>query len=109
MGKKNKVVAINSLEIIVVTSSFNIINWTLTEIKEMCIKVRKLIICLRMHHPRENIKCLNVKRENGERGLIQLVLTNKTTNIGVNKYLDTLDWPQHFVNKQKKQKKNIFD
>ena len=41
---KNKVIAINTLTIPVMTKSFNIINWTLAEIKKkMDIKVWKLI------------------------------------------------------------------
>ena len=38
------------------TYSFNIINWTFTEIKKMDIKVRKLIICHYMHYPRTEIE-----------------------------------------------------
>ena len=35
----------------------------LAEIKEMDTKVRKLITCHRMHHPRADIECLNDKRK----------------------------------------------
>ena len=57
-----------------------------------------------MHHPRADIEDLYVKRENGGRGLIQLELTNKTTN-----YLDfTTDSMLQLVNKHKKQKKENF-
>ena len=57
------------------------------------VKVRKLITCYRMHHPRADTEHSNVKRENGERGFILLELTNKITTIGLKKYLDTTtDW-----------------
>ena len=62
---------------------------TLAEIKKMDTKVRKLMICQRMHHPRVDIEHLYIKRENGGRGLIQLELTNKTTTTRLLKYLDT--------------------
>ena len=52
-------------------------------------EVRILIICHRMHHPRTYIERLYIKRENGERVLIQQELTSQTTTIGLKKYLDT--------------------
>ena len=42
-----------------------------------------------MHHPRVDIEDLYIKRENGERGLIQAELTYEITTIGLKKYLDT--------------------
>ena len=49
-------------------------NWTLSE-RNMDAKIKKLITCHRMHHPRADIECLNIKRENCGRELIQLELT----------------------------------
>ena len=46
-----------------------------------------------MNHPRVDIERLNIKRENGGRGLIQLELIYQTTTIGLKKYLDSAtDW-----------------
>ena len=47
----------------VIIYSFNIINWVFAEIKNTDTKVRKLITCDRMHHPRVNIECPCVKRK----------------------------------------------
>ena len=56
-------------------------------------KVRKLTTFYRMHHPKEFIESFFASRENGQRGLIQLELANKTTIIGLKKYLHTsTDW-----------------
>ena len=33
-------------------------------------KFRKLVTFHLMNHPRPDVECLNIKRENGERGLI---------------------------------------
>ena len=55
----------------------------------MDIKVRKQIKCHRMHHPRADIKCLYIKKENGGRGLIQQELTYKITTIGLKNHLHT--------------------
>ena len=70
--------------------NFNIINWTWTEIKKkMDAKVRKILTCHRIHHPRADIECLYIKRENGV--LIQLDWTNKITTIGFKDYYNRLD------------------
>ena len=41
-------------------------------------KIRKLMTCHRMHHPRADIERLYIKRENSGRGLIQLEFAYKT-------------------------------
>ena len=62
--------------------------------------------CHRMHHPRAHIERLYGKGKNGGRRFILLKLTNKTTAIGFNKYLDTTtDWMLQIVNTHEKQKK----
>ena len=96
---KNKVIAIR-----VQIYCFDIIKWMLTEIKKMDTKVRKLITCHRMYHPRGDIKHYHIKRENGKR-LIQPELTYKTITIGSKKYLDITDWMLQLVNTHEKQKK----
>ena len=69
-------------------------------------KVRKLITSHRMHHPRADIEHLYIKRENGERGLIQAELTYEITTIGLKKYLDTTtDWMLQLSNTHEKEKK----
>ena len=88
LNAKNKVIAINTFAILVMTCSFNIINWTLAETKEkqkIGTKVRKLITCHRMNRPRTDIERVYVKRENSGKELIQLELTSKTSTIGLKK------------------------
>ena len=73
-------------------------------------KVMKLITCHRKHHPRTDIERLYIRRENGGRGLIQQEMTNKTTTIGLKKYLDSIiDWRLQLVNTHENQKTKIFD
>ena len=56
-------------------------------------EVWKLMNSHKMHQPRADIERLCVKRENVERGLIQLELTHKTIAIALRKYLEsTTDW-----------------
>ena len=91
MNVKNKVIAIYTLAVPVLIYSFNVINWTLIEIKNT--KIRKLITYLRMHQPRADIECFYIKRGNDGRGLVQLELTYKTITIGLDKYLSTtIEW-----------------
>ena len=52
LNSANRIEAINILIIAVVTYSFNIINWTITEIRRLDRKIRKLLTCNRMHHPK---------------------------------------------------------
>ena len=42
-----------------------------------------------MDQPRADTECLNDKRENSGRGLIQLKLTDKSTTMGLKKYFNT--------------------
>ena len=48
----NKIEAINTIAIPVVTYSFNIINWTAEDIKNLDRKTRKPLTKERMHHPK---------------------------------------------------------
>ena len=75
------------MTILVLTYSFNIIDWILAEItkkkkekRKMNTKVRKPITCHRMHYLKADKECVYIKRENGGKGLIQLEFTNKTTD-----------------------------
>ena len=47
----NKLEAINTLAVPVVTYSFNIINWTLQELAKLDTKTRKFLTMYKMHHP----------------------------------------------------------
>ena len=57
-NSKNRITAINTL---VITSSFNIIDWNLSEVKRLDMKIRKMI----MHHPMVDIHRLYLPRSDG--------------------------------------------
>ena len=106
LNSANRIEAINTLAIPVVTYSFNIINWTLSDIKKIDVKIRKLMTCNRMHHPKADVDRLYIPRKAGGRGMIQLELSLKTTTIGLQKYLETSkDWMLQLVNIHEQGKK----
>ena len=52
LSSANCIEAINTFVIPVVMYSFNIINWTISEIRRLDTKMCKLLTCNRMHHPK---------------------------------------------------------
>ena len=106
LNSANRVEAINTLVIPVVTYSYNVINWNIPEIKRIDTKIRKLLTTHRMHHPKSDVDRLYVPQKEGGRGLIQLELTYKTTTIGLKKYLETNDdWMIQLVRKHEQAKR----
>ena len=98
LNSKNKITAINTLVIPVITYSFNIINWSISDIKRLDTKIRKLMTAHSMHHPKSDIDRLYIPRSNGGRGLTQLELSYKTSTIGLYRYLNlTDDWMVRMV------------
>ena len=85
----NRINAINTLAIPVVTYSFGIINWSTTDLSRVDCKIRKLLTAHRMHHPKADVDRMYLPRREGGRGLIQLELTYNTTIIGLDRYLET--------------------
>ena len=106
LNSKNRITAINTLALPVVTYSFNIINWNLCEIKRIDTKIRKLFTCNRMLHPKSDVDRLYLPRNKGGRGMIQIELSYKTSTIGLSNYLDnTEDWMLQLVNRHENSKK----
>ena len=98
LNSPNKLEAINTLAVPVVTYSFNIINWTLQQLAKLDTKTRKFLTMYKMHHPKSDVDRLYLPRIEGGRGLIKLELSYKTTTIGLDKYLqETQDTLLHFV------------
>ena len=60
------------LAILVITYSFSIIDWNLSEVKRLDIKVRKMMTTHSTHHPKANIHHLYLPRSNRGRGLTKL-------------------------------------
>ena len=61
----------------------------MSEIRKMDAKIRKLLTCERMHHPKADVDRLYVPRNEGGRGLTQLETVYKTSTIGLNAYLES--------------------
>ena len=61
LSSKNRITAINTLAISVVTYSFN--NWNMNELKRLDTKIRKQVTCNRMHHPKSDVERLYVPRK----------------------------------------------
>jgi len=88
LNAMNKIEAINTVAIPVVTYSFNIINWTLEDIRNLDRKTRKLLTKERMHHAKSDIDRTYLPRSTGGRGLIQIETTYNATTIGLAKNLE---------------------
>ena len=105
LSSKNRITAINMLAIPVITYSFSIIDWNLSEVKRLDIKVRKMMTTHIMHYPKNDIHRLYLPRSNGERDLTQLELSYKTSKIGLYRYLNLSDdWMLRLVLKHRKEK-----
>ena len=89
LNAANRIQAVTTLAVPVVTYSFNVINWQVSEIMKMDAKIRKLLTCERMHHPKADVDGLYVPRNEGGRGLTQLEPEYKTSTIGLNAYLES--------------------
>ena len=71
----NRMKAINTLTIPLVTYSFKIFNWTAPDIMKVDTKIQALVRSERVHHPRVDIDSLYVQRCDGGRGMIQIKMT----------------------------------
>lgn len=91
LNAANRIDAINTLAVPVVTYSFNIINWKMEELMKLDRKTRKFLTMAKMHHPKADVDRLYIPRKAGGRGLVQLEITYKTTTIGLNTYLNNKD------------------
>ena len=106
LNAKNKISAINSLAVPIISYSFTIVNWTDAEIIQIDRKTRKLLTCHGAHHPKADVDRLYLKRADGGRGLLQIEITNKITVIGMQEYLESSsDWMMGCVAEFEKKKK----
>lgn len=79
LNVKYKLEATNLLAIPVITYNFNIINWNLEDVRLMDRKIRKLMTLGKMHHPKADVNRMYVPRREGEREMINLEMSFKTT------------------------------
>ena len=107
LNSANCIEAINTLTIPVFKYSFNILNWTIPEIRRLDTKIRKLLTCNRMHHPKAHIDRLYIPRKLGGRRMIQRDLNYKTSTVGQRIYLTkTTNWMLQLVLAHDKTKKS---
>lgn len=62
--------AINTLTLPVVQYSCNTINWNITELELLEGETRKLLISIKMHHPKADVERLHISRNYGGRGML---------------------------------------
>ena len=87
LNARNRIDAINSLALPLVTYSFTVTNWSLTEIKK--VDTKRLTLKMRqMHHPKYDPISLNFLSKEWVRGLVQLEISLKTQIIGMDTYLN---------------------
>ena len=83
LNAANRFEAVNTLAVPVVTYSFNIINWKMSEIKSLNTKTRKLLTIHRMHHPKADVNRIYLPRRIGGRGLTKLETAYKSLTVGL--------------------------
>ena len=55
LNSKNRITAINTLAIPVITYSFTTIDWNLSEVKRLDVKIRKMMTTCSMHLPKSDV------------------------------------------------------
>ena len=108
LDARHRIDAINSLAIPVVTYSFTITNWTLTKIKKVVTKIRKLLTIQGMHHPKSDVNRLYLPCKEGGRGIVQLELSLKTSIIAIDTYLNNTNGWVLKLAKKHEQNKRIY-
>ena len=109
LNARNRIDAISSLALPVVTYSFSITNWSLIKIKKVDTKIRKLLTIHRMHHPKSDVNRLYFPRKDVGRGLVQLELSLIISIIGMYTYLNnTNDWMLKLIKKTRAKQTHVF-
>lgn len=72
LNATNKIKAINTLAVPLMTYSFGIVDWPRSELGKVDCKTRKLLTISGLHHPKADVHRLYIKRRNGGRGLIEI-------------------------------------
>ena len=69
LHSRNRITAINTLAIPVITYCFNITDWNFSEVKRLDIKIWKMMTTHSIHHPKGDIHRLYLSRSNGDGGV----------------------------------------
>lgn len=87
LNAKNKMTALNTFAMPTVEYSFAIIDWSLTEVKKMDTKIRKLLTMHSIHHPKSDVARIYISRQEGGRRLVHLESKYKAVITGLAAYL----------------------
>ena len=105
----NKIMAINSLGIPVLSYSFGVVNWSKTDVQGINRKTRKILTMFKIHHPRAVTEKLYVSRSEGGRGLMQVESHFYTILAGLEMYLKKQNTPLRFaVTEHEESKKSAY-
>lgn len=81
--------AINTYAVPILTYSFGVINWTATDLEELQRKTRVLMTKHRMHHPKSAVERTTIPRNEGGRGLVDIINIHSEQKKGLRKYFHT--------------------
>ena len=91
LNARNKIKAINTLAVPVVTYSYGIITWRLAEIQDLDRMTRKQLCIHRMHARKADVERIYLPCQEGGRGLTNLEREYKASIIGLWKYISEKD------------------
>lgn len=86
---QNKTLGLNTLAIPVISYNLNIINWKISELRNLDRKTRKLLTTNRNYYPKADIDRIYLPGSEGGRRLRQIVIYYKMTTTGLAKYWET--------------------
>jgi hypothetical protein len=72
LNGKNKIKAINTWAIPLLTYSFGVLNWARTDLESIQRGIRKTMTQFRNHHPVSSVARMTISRKEGGRGLIDI-------------------------------------
>jgi hypothetical protein len=88
LNAKNKIAAINTWCVPILTYTFGVIPWSQTEIEAFDRQVRVLMTEYRIHHPKSAMERLYLPRNMGGRGLINLQAMRKKQITNLKQYFN---------------------
>ena len=89
LNAKNITKAINTYAVPILTYSFGVINWTATDLEDLQRKTRVLMTKHRMHHPKSAVERTTITRNEGGRGLVDIISMHSEQIKGLRQYFHT--------------------
>ncbi|KAJ8029456.1 hypothetical protein HOLleu_28849 [Holothuria leucospilota] len=90
LSGQNKIQAINTYAMPVVSYTAGIIEWTQTEMKDLDRKTRKLLNMYGGLHPRADVHRLYLPRHHGGRGLKEVEVSVTAESVGLDEYIQRM-------------------